>query len=938
MNHKITAVFCGFTLLVSNLWGVELQSQDPTDSVAYLMVIDHSGSMKDLDGSGNGSRWAVMQRRTIDFIETMPAESRLWTAVFDTSAAEAKLSNQFINTAADRKRAQERIRNSYGPPGGNTALYDTLWLAFEEAERLSAANPDRYICVMVYSDGEDTTSKYKQKDLENRFAAIRGSSENTWLFLTQLGGNKPPLGPGGGIIKGEPKDPVSIKLNPTKLVFGSPAAGNIKTSFRMSGLEKNLKHLVGSKFNMVFEPGPGLTGRLRETSYKFVDGEVDFEIIFSGGVSADKAYTGKLSLEWPELDKHQVMAPTSIDIDFQKEAPPVIDFLSPVDGSKFAQGKSVQFLCRTLHGAEIMWDFGDGDSAFGDKPKHTYASPGTYSVAVTVTAPNDLTTTAKLSLEVLDISVGVKNPGDLFADVPFEVKSKSRGSFTLFEWVIDGRKDVGEGSRGEDYEGLFNSPGEHTIQVIGVHPQTKIYSDTLVVNVDVAPSIIIESPTRGATFKAGQEIECIAGTESSSVEAVRWVVLLKNSGEEIFNSTVPVGSDSRSSIIFTPNVNRDAMVDVVATVVLKNGDDGPSDSDSWTIKYPEVSAKISVSGGKRFDDPVSFALESDSAVDVVWSFGDGEVEKGKNFNPSHVYDKYGKFEVKATVTGRGGKRGEAFAYVDIPYTAPVSMPAIEVAGVSVSTVKLGDTADLADASVGDIVSEQWFLNGEPLSSSKRSLIFDERGVNTLLLQVTGPAGANGEKPEVSKGEIEFRVVEYNHGLFWTILAAILVIFWLIFRIFTGNGPAAWKLTIGHDEERATSRRLKSKWSMWHKRAEFKISRFFTEEQWLPGPGCARGEHTVVISGKKGSSTVQHSGTDGGPAGKVQLAPPLSTQGLTSRYTVTDYDDPELDNKTYYIWLKRDKKTNLGHAFVLLLLFAVTLTATYFLYRKVYLGF
>lgn len=876
-----------------------------------------------------------MQDRAIGFIDTLPAESILWTAVFSDSARSAILSDQIVDTDEDRRVAQDKIRNFYGPPAGKTALYDTLWLAFEEAERLSKANPGRYICIMVYTDGEDTTSSKSKANLEKRFSDLQKKSDNTWVFLTQLGGNEPPI-KGPHILVGKPKNPLSINLNPPKLVLGSPAQGNVSTSIRMSGVSNNMEHLSGREFKLSFVPGRGLEGHLQKSSYSFIEGDVKVELLFPEGLSADQEYRGQLQIDWPDLPKHEIQCPPTIDLLFQKEAPPVIDGLRPVSGSRFAFGKSVNFLCTTLHGAEILWDFGDGESAIAAKPRHTYSAPGDYTVSITVTAPNGLRTTKELSLEVLDVAVGVKNPGLLFVGTPFFVDVKSRGDFTLFEWIVDGRKDVGGGGKGERYEGLFATPGEHTIQAVGVHPQTKIYSDKLVVNVDVSPTVIIESPARGLAFKAGQGINFTANTESQLVESVRWVVSLHDSGEELLNLIVPIKSDGRSSVVVTPDIDSDAVVDVVATAILKNGNLGPSDGDSWTIEYPEVSAEISVAGDTRFDAPVSFALDSDLAVSVTWSFGDGEVEKGKNFNPSHVYNKYGKFEVRAAVEGRGGKTGEAFAYVDIPYAPPSALPHIKVEGASVSTIKLGDTVDLIDTSTGDIVSKQWLLNGGPLVSSKRSLIFEERGVNALLLRVTGPAGADGEKPEISEGEIEFRVVEYNHGLFWTLLAAILAIFWVIFRMFTGNGPAAWKVTIGYDEQRSPSRRLKSKWSKWHKEAVFKLAIFFTDEQWRSEH--ARGLQTVVISDKKSKPTVEHSGVEDEDTGKVHLIPPLSTQGLTSKYTVTDYDAPELDDKTYFIWLKRDKKANLGHALILLLLFAATLSAIYFLYRKVYLGF
>ena len=93
-----------------------LPAQDPVDSAAYLMVIDKSGSMG--KRSGGGTRWGAMKERAIGFVETMPSESRLWMALFDSSAKRAITSDEIIASDADRQQAIRRIRNfSIGSPG-----------------------------------------------------------------------------------------------------------------------------------------------------------------------------------------------------------------------------------------------------------------------------------------------------------------------------------------------------------------------------------------------------------------------------------------------------------------------------------------------------------------------------------------------------------------------------------------------------------------------------------------------------------------------------------------------------------------------------------------------------------------------------------------------------------------------------------------------------
>ena len=58
------------------------------------------------------------------------------------------------------------------------------------------------------------------------------------------------------------------------------------------------------------------------------------------------------------------------------------------------------------------WKFGDGTNSGNTNPIHTYQTPGTYRVELTVTTPDDLSDTATTDLVVYEESSGNGNGKD----------------------------------------------------------------------------------------------------------------------------------------------------------------------------------------------------------------------------------------------------------------------------------------------------------------------------------------------------------------------------------------------------------------------------------------------------------------------------------------------------------------------------------------------
>jgi len=132
--------------------------------------------------------------------------------------------------------------------------------------------------------------------------------------------------------------------------------------------------------------------------------------------------------------------------------PPVADLGGPYGGT---MGVAVSFDGRASHDpdgdiAAYDWDFGDGATAAGPTPVHTYTSDGTYEVTLVVTDNEDATDSATASIT---IGVGnqppVADPGGAYdgavgVDVWFDGSASydPDGNIAAYDW------DFGDGNQG----------------------------------------------------------------------------------------------------------------------------------------------------------------------------------------------------------------------------------------------------------------------------------------------------------------------------------------------------------------------------------------------------------------------------------------------------------------------------------------------------------
>jgi serine/threonine-protein kinase len=161
--------------------------------------------------------------------------------------------------------------------------------------------------------------------------------------------------------------------------------------------------------------------------------------------------------------------------------------------------------------AEVLWDFGDGNSSIEANPQHTYAESGQYTVTLTIT------TADRGSSDAVSRDVIVELP--LIADftaqpsesdtLTWQFTNTSSGFVIAFGW------DFGDGttSTDENPAHTFPGPGTYTVRLL-VQSNTGLTASS-------AQTIIVEPPPPTATPEPGAGLPYVVDFETPG-ELAAW--------------------------------------------------------------------------------------------------------------------------------------------------------------------------------------------------------------------------------------------------------------------------------------------------------------------------------------------------------------------------------------------------------------------------------
>ena len=185
------------------------------------------------------------------------------------------------------------------------------------------------------------------------------------------------------------------------------------------------------------------------------------------------------------------------------------------------------------------WDFGDGSTATGASPSHTFSAAGTFTVTLLVTddggetAKATKTVTITAPAQAPTASAGGPYSGDPGTNIFFEGRGSfdPDGTITSYQWNF-GDGTTGTGSAPQHAYALA---GSYTVTLTVTDNSGLTGSQTAVATINALPTVSLTSPTNEQTFSAPATVSLSA----TATDANGTITIV-----EFFQGTTLIGSDS----------------------------------------------------------------------------------------------------------------------------------------------------------------------------------------------------------------------------------------------------------------------------------------------------------------------------------------------------------------------------------------------------------
>lgn len=381
-----------------------------------------------------------------------------------------------------------------------------------------------------------------------------------------------------------------------------------------------------------------------------------------------------------------------------------------------------------------VWDFGDGATAEGGKVTHSYAKPGSYRVALSVSAAGLAEQCRSVTTYHL-ITVNDPPVADAGDDRVVEVNraltlsgaksTDSDGGLTAYHW------DFGDGSTagGIETQHSWRKPGTYKV-TLTVTDNTDLSNNTdtdeITVEVNAPPPTTIQAA----------DVACPAETVDFALKDLVAAV-----DENRFKWTFGDGAEAagkQSSHAFA----RPGTYTVAVAGPMRRAGETVESFVSRPIKVNRQ--PVARAGGNRKTCPaMPVAFDASQSVDLdggitamSWDFGDGTTASGAKV--SHGFDKPGTYRVRLTVTDDSGSScaaasDEIEVFVNAPPVADAGPDQEAWIGGARDRFTL-DASRSSDAD-GDALSYYWSLStGEELDGEKPGLVFLRPGDVTVTLE------------------------------------------------------------------------------------------------------------------------------------------------------------------------------------------------------------
>ncbi len=371
---------------------------------------------------------------------------------------------------------------------------------------------------------------------------------------------------------------------------------------------------------------------------------------------------------------------------------------------------------------EYAWDFGDGEISYDANPTHTFDSPGTYLVCLTIT-------TAAGCVDEYCHEVHVTEGGDCESD--FEL-DKDGLTVHFFETADGGGADI------VSYEWSFGD-GATSDAANPVHEYaeagTYLVCLTIITNDSCVSTFCDEITVETGGGGGG---DCNADYSVISMELIPdgWLVNFNNestAGGDIVSVLWYFGDGTTAETFDAEHIYTEAGTYVVCVVITTAdgctdefcdeifiGGDGDCEADfNWEDDGLTVDFTEDAAGGGA--DIISY----------LWSFDDGTIDYGASV--THTFDVAGEYEVCLTIITADSCIDTHCEMVHVEGGDPGCMAGFEIE--SLEETDLGWMVNFTNTSTGSDNYAWDFGDGGESDATNPEHLYDEPGIYTVCLTI-----------------------------------------------------------------------------------------------------------------------------------------------------------------------------------------------------------
>jgi PKD repeat protein len=295
--------------------------------------------------------------------------------------------------------------------------------------------------------------------------------------------------------------------------------------------------------------------------------------------------------------------------------------------------------------AAYNWDFGDGSTSTEQNPQHTYATPGDYTVTLTVTDANGTSDNTQQAVTVAQPLEAAFTASPVLDSLSVQFTSTSTGPIAAYNW------DFGDGNTSTEQNPLhtYAVPGDYTVTLTVTDANGG--SDNTQQNVSVTQPI-------SASFTAAPDANDPLSVQFTSQVTGNIVIYSWDFGDGGTNND----PNPRHTYAAAGTYN------VTLTVTDANGATTNA-TQQVTVTAPAATAApltLEIGATPTEVDPLTYqfsATTNGSLVTYTWDFGDGTTSNEPN--PQHTFPNAGTYTVTLNATDANGQPLTATTTVEV---------------------------------------------------------------------------------------------------------------------------------------------------------------------------------------------------------------------------------------------------------------------------------